>query len=57
MEYSASFIFAQPLKDLEGLQYKELGYTCHCPNDKTFLYATDVAFDSLYYQTLNIDCD
>lgn len=44
------------LLDLERLNYKELGYTCNCPNDTT-LHTADVSFDSLYYQSLNIDCD
>lgn len=44
------------LQTFERLAYKELDYTCNCPNDTTLL-AVDMVTDTSYYQEIKIDCD
>lgn len=44
------------METLERLVYKELDYTCNCPND-TFLHSVDMAIDTTPYQQIIIGCD
>lgn len=44
------------LQTLERLKYRELDFTCNCPND-TFLQVIDLRFDTLEFEEIHIDCD